>query len=316
MGIFKMYRWLNPSVLSGIDSTIRSEVLPYVKQVQSLPFDIQNDANTAAIQESIGSFVANLKNGWCQHNETAVEIDAFLASFYKGDITLDDIEGLRIARRLLIDAFRVERKKRVYSAGVKVAIEHHLPRLVDRFRLSKEDVNILLSTWRVNFWTYRYGEHCLYRLRQIEGNSQAKTLRRNITNVFHAGEDVLFRSRVHKICGDVSKNKTTLRKEVANYIKYIRHTQEMEIHGGYLVLGRADLKSVQELIQYDNRDEYIFGYNLYGVPDLFLRKEITQFLFKRGYLPILPSVLQYTEREILSGLQRVEEDKHKHENKK
>lgn len=310
MGIFKMYQWLGPSVLRRIDSIIKNEVAPYVKQIQSLPSDIQNDAKNAAAQESISSFVANLKRNWWEHNKTALEIDVFLASLYRGDATLNDMGSLLIARKLLIDAFSVEKKKRIYSAGVKIALEYHLPQLVDRYCLSKKDVDILLTPWQVNFWMYRYGEHCLYRLKQVEGNSNAKAIKQDITNIFHAGEDVLFRSRVRRICGDVFQNEVALRKEVTNYRGYIQHAREIGISGGYLVLGRPDLKSVQELIRYDNRDEYLFGYNLYGVPDLFLRKEIIQFLVKRGCLYVLPSVLQYTEREILSGLQRIEENKH------
>lgn len=311
MGIFKMYQYMDSSVLRGIDLTIRNEVLPYVKQFKSLPTDIQEDAKSVAEQESINCFFNNLKESWRQHNRTAMEVDAFLALFYGGRVALNDVSTLRHARRLIAEAFAVERKKRVYSAGVKSALEYHLPLLTDRFCLSQDDLNILLSIGRLNFWMYRYGEHCLYLLAKMEGNPRAKKIKKNIINVFHAGEHILFSSRIDDICRRVSGSRSLLEKEVINYERLARRARDIGIQGGYLTLGRADLKSVQGLIQYDNLDEYLFGYNLYGVPDLLLRKEVTRFLTGLGYLVELPSVLQYTEEEILSGLHEVEKCKYR-----
>lgn len=305
MGIFKIFKWLDSFLLKNIDLIVEDEVIPYIKSIRSLPSNIQHDVRTAATQESIESFLNNLKDSWQKHNELAIRIDDYLASFYKGDFTLSNTEVLESTQRLICEAFSAEKKKRVYSAGVKIALEHHLPQLKNRYCLSKEDVNLLLTSWRPDFWTFRYGEHCLYRLAQIENGLDLDT-EQELADMFHAGEKVLLKSRLPIICGKF-QDKKSLRRKVAVYRQNIRNIKEIEIHGGYLVLGRNDLKSVQELVQYDNRNEYLFGYNLFGIPDLFLRKEITKFLVKMGYLRALPSVLQYSEKQIISALKQAGE---------
>lgn len=305
MRIFNMYQYLNPSVLKNIDAVINAEVIPFVKSFQSLSIEIQNKARTVAMKESPCCFVNNLKHSWQIHNKTALDIDGFLTSLYKGDIRLDNIEILNIASKLLSKAFDSERKKRIYSAGLKISIDYHLPKLISRYNLSREDVNTLLSIWKVNFWTYRYGEHCLYRLRQIKKKLQTKDVQQSIISIFHAGENTLFKSRFGKICGNAFNNSVLLKREVANYKRHILRTKNFEIHGIYLTQNRPALKSIQELILYDNREEYVFGYNLYGIPDLFLRKELVNFLVKRKYLPLFSSVLKYTKKEILLSLQQI-----------
>src|SRR4051794_26377740 len=88
--------------VASIDSLVRREVVPYVKQLSALPSDIQSDAHLAAETNSPTEFFGNLWNAWHAHNECALEIDNFICSTFNK--TQTHREYLTLARPLLLKA--------------------------------------------------------------------------------------------------------------------------------------------------------------------------------------------------------------------
>lgn len=305
--LFKMFSVLSPKVLANIDEMVIKEVTPYIKTMQALPEEIQLAATHQAKYLTSEEYFANLKDGWKAHNDLAQEIDKHLVRFYTSKDSFENNDYIGLTRELIRKAFATERKKRIYSAGVKLSIDANLPWFTDRYKLTASDTQLLLSCWRTNFWELRRGMHAEYLLCRRTASKEESSLEQNILTTFHAGEQLLLESRLSNHMSALHEgSESYLRKILEGYHSSLKSSKEILVKGGYLTQDRPDLKALQKLVDYDNRQEYLFGYNLHGMPDLFLRKEVANLLVSHELLDVRSSVVFYDEPELDQGLQKME----------
>ena len=219
-----------------------------------------------------------------------------------GIIMAPDSSALCQGRRLIEQAFETEHRKRVYSAGVKIALDRYIQAAVEKSKLSQDDLYILLTPGVMNFWTSYQGEHVEY-IYAAKTSSNVNSIKERLCKMFHAEEEIVFSSRFKRdFCEiqDYTPSQLELMSEEFQQLK--SKVSALGIKGFYLTLGRPDLKYIQKLISYDNFHEYLFGYNLYGIPDLYLRRLIIDTLIKHAVIHKRDGILFYSQDELVEGL--------------
>lgn len=303
---FNFFSYVPASVIEQIDSVVSMEVTPYIKTMGALPEKIQVAANKAAENESAGEYLSNLMSAWRAHNDLAAEIDLFLVQLYSGRRSFSEISVIQQARAFLPRVYQTEDMKRIYSVGVKIALHVNIHRATRRYSLTEKQKTLLLSCWVPDFWTYRLHAHSDYVLDKLSGRPINKK-RTDLANAFHAGEPGLLDRRLSNILGKNSPTTQDVQKIITQCIHSEEIVRTFAVNGGYLCMGRSDLRSIQSLVQYDNRVEYLFSSNMFGMPDFFLRKEIAHVLVSTGVIEHRPSIVFYSQNELDNGLQQLEE---------
>jgi hypothetical protein len=306
MSRFGFFSLLPTEVLEQIDTVVSVEVTPYIKTMGALPQAIQTAAAMAAERESGEMYLGHLAQAWRRHNDLAVELDGFLVNLYTGRQSFAELSTIRQARAFLPRAYQTEDEKRIYSVGVKLALDASIRKAQEKYHLTEEQKTLLLSSWVLDFWTYRLKCHAQYFLETLSGectNEGEKLL----AETFHAGESILLRSRLRQILGENHLTKEAAQKIVAQCEGTERKVKSLATAGCYLVMGRPDLRAIQRLVQYDNRVEYLFSCNMFGMPDFFFRKEIVHFLVSTGLLEKRPSIVFYSQQELDDRLKKLEE---------
>jgi hypothetical protein len=303
---FDFFSLLPPSMLKQIDNVVSMEVTPYIKTMGALPERIQKAAYEAAESEQGDGYLGNLICAWRQHNDLASEIDRFLVELYTGKRTLYEVSTIQQARIFLPKVYETEDRKRIYSVGVKLALDINLKRATQRYSLTEEEKTLLLSCWIPDFWTYRLHSHADYVFENLSGYPDDEK-RATLANTFHAGEPVLLHQRLPQILGENRLTKEAAQRIIADCVLTETRVRDFAVTGCYLVISRPDLKAIQKLVQYDNREEYLFSSNMFGMPDFFLRKEIAHVLISAGIIEQRPSIVFYSQNELDYGLQKLQE---------
>lgn len=298
---------LGTDAFRQLDDIVRDEVAPYVSTLNALPSSIQRQARDVADEYPCDFFI-NLKRAWRAHNELALELSKFLIDLYSANISWTSSSTLVAAQALLGHAYDTEDQKRIYSAGVKLALDRYIGVCTRRYHLNENDVGLLLSCWRPDFWSYRLGVHAKLCLAERCAGEPSLTLRQKIALDLHGGETLLLRERLARppLVSLCSMSKRELAAILLEIKEINERTKEFSRRGCYLVMGRPDLRAIQGIIQYDNFYEHVFGYSRYGLPDFFFRKEVCWLLQRRGLLEYKPSVVLYSRDELHKGLEALQ----------
>ena len=303
---FGFFSLLPTTVLEQIDDVVSMEVTPYIKTMGALPQAIQIAATKAAQSESGEMYLENLARAWRRHNDLALEIDVFLVELYTGRRSLLETSTIQQARAFLPRAFKTEDEKRIYSVGVKLALDTSIERAREKYSLTEEQQTLLLSSWVPDFWTYRLHAHAEYVREKLSGRS-TEEMGHSLASTFHASERILLEKRLPRILGERHLTKEGTEGIIAHCVEAEGNIHTLATRGCYLAMGRPDLKAIQRLVQYDNGVEYLFSSNMFGVPDFFFRKVIAHFLVSVRLLEERPSVVFYDQNELDNGLRQLEE---------
>lgn len=281
---------------ADIDEIIRNEIIPYVRQFSALPESIQQESISRASKQSAEEYYKNLKNAWRAHNELAQKIDKFLQFALDWQHLTIKKEHIEEALKLLELAMKTEDEKRIYSAGVKVALDNNIERARKRYNLSTQDVYTASTLWQPAFWEVWLKKHVEWILaeRSIHlphsGSSEP-----TVVDVFHGSSPTTLEKR--KIKGRLQNLRNMDSQELLKMhqrsVDLSRKLAFERVKGGYLALGRKDLHAVQDLLRYDSLTEYLFGINLWGLPDILLRKGLVNTYVSAGLLKDRGSILFY-----------------------
>lgn len=288
-----------------IGAMIRDEVVPYMRSLAVLPTPMKSEALSRVEAESTPTFLRNLERTWREHNELALEIDLFLkgaAIWQSLEIQESDLDN---AVALFERAVLVEDEKRIYSASVKEALNKAMAQARIKYSFNQEDMNSIFGLWgEAPYWIYRDGAHACWLLAQrgvmAFGPTETPPLTAQLCTTFHGGSEMVLRERLNDswLKKLVNMSTTSLLEVVNHWNEYVTSGKSRRIKAGYLTLERPELKASQTLIRYDNLIELLFGENLWGVPDLFLRRMTVNTLVRLGYADARESVLMYTVDEL------------------
>lgn len=295
----------HPSLRIG--ELIRNEVVPYMRSLAVLPASMKNEALSRVEAESTITFLGNLERTWHEHNELAKEIDVFLRrSAVWSDLEISE-PYLEEAVLLFERAVVIEDEKRIYSASVKEALDKAMAEARARYSFSEEDMHSIFGLWgEAPYWIYRDGAHACWLLAQRNvmavGPTETPIRTSQLCALFHGGSELVLKERLEdswlKKLGNMDT--PSLLRVVDHWREYVTSGKSRRIQAGYLTLERAELKASQTLVRYDNLIEILFGENLWGVPDLFLRRMTINTLVRLGYTDARESVLMYSTDELKS----------------
>ncbi len=284
---------------------IRDEVVPYMRSLAVLPTSMKSEALSRVETESTSTFLLNLSRTWREHNELAMEIDLFLKSaaiWQSLEIRESDLDN---AVSLFERAVFMENEKRIYSASVKEALDKAMTEARVRYSFNDEEMHSIFGLWgEAPYWIYRDGAHACWLLAQrgvvAFGPTKTPSRTTQLCDTFHGGLEIVLRERLNDdwLKKLTNMSTTSLLEVVVRWDEYVKNGKSRRIKAGYLTLERPELKASQTLIRYDNLIELLFGDNLWGVPDLFLRRMTVNTLVRLGYMDARESVLMYSVDEL------------------
>ena len=293
---FRILSILDPDYVRNIDDEIRKEVLPFLKKFESLSIHYREEALRRSLVMLPQDYYCALVAAWKAHNLLAVRIDEFLSIHCNQDGLEIDRGNAETAHELLSEAFETEREKRIYSAGVKHVLERWILRQQIYCSLAPDDMGKVLTVCPFNYYTLSHVRHIEY----VLGSFDSKFERDLITD-FHAGSFLVMEGRIGR-SGLLALPDSSLEKTHARYENAEKRTRDSSLEGEYLAVGHPFLKAVRDLVLYDNYVEYSFSENLFGIPDLLLRKFPIQSLIRQGRLERRDAILHYGDDEILNAL--------------
>lgn len=287
-----------------IGNLIRREVVPYMRSLAVLSPELQQETLQRVGAESAAEFFNNLARTWKEHNAFAMEIDRFLSNHANWATLQMREEWLTEALTLFERAHRIETEKRLYTAGVKEALDKAIDQCRPRYRLSDKTLALLLGLQEPSYWSFRNGAHASWRLSQNGVSSSNAPIPQidtsQLCKIFHSGCSDVLSERLSEpwLAKLVTMDVEALKKVVQSWSETHVDGRKRQTELGYLVIERPELKAIQNLIKYDNLTEMLFGSNLWGVPDLFLRRLTVNALVRLGSIDSRESVLMYTVDEL------------------
>ncbi len=302
---FRFFSTLSPLVLRDMDGEIRKEVMPFLRRFESLPEKIQKESSIRATSLNLFEYQSALAQGWSSHNSVAKDIDTFLTEVRSTDDSLS-LCHIQTLHSLLDQAFAVEHEKRVMSAGVKIILERSIEYVKKKIQLTDEELRLSLTVSVPNFWIVYNARHLEFFLRSLRGAKNAPILGDRLRTDFHGSNELVMHGRIEREFLSSSRSSLKILKAMVSKYKAIdSRLRNRSLEGAYIALERPDLQAIRSIMTYDNFDEYCFGQNLFGIPDLFLRRFAIDLLVKRGLVERRDCVLFYSEEEILKGVKEL-----------
>lgn len=300
---FELLKVLPTSQVTHIDEEIKKEVVPFLSKIELLPKQVQLAAMEEAYSRTPSDYCIALASAWRQHNELAKKIDAFVTYFYKNE-TAPKRTDIGIMEVLLRKAFAVEEQKRILSAGVKPCLEYWISHIRLKAHLSEEELLVALTTDIPGYWLVYEARHTEYLLSCQNKNPEQVEQKRRLVRDFHASNDLVMKGRM-ETQNMFLRSKKVLSDRFLSFKKAEKIFRERAHEGWYRGLENSIISGIRDLMCYDNFFEYSFGYNLFGIPDLFLRKLALATLIKKGLIDKRDCVLLYLEKEILEGIKKL-----------
>lgn len=294
---FGCFVLVGDAAVANLDHDIRTEILPYLKRFSTLPSDIQIEAQAVAAALSPVHFFSEIVTAWEAHNALAFEIDAFLCSVHLDPVLASGLHHLPTLKRLISEALATERRKRVFSAAVKPALERHFDWARRRYALSDTEFNMIITPSKPSFWISYDIDHLRYLLCKAD---ERLALGEQLINKYHARSWVVLSKRLERDFASFTKHAQAQTRLTA-LESAVRRNKSNATESFYLTLWRPDLRAIRSIVEYDNCDEYEFGSNHFGVPDLYLRRLFVKICVSAGLLPAREGILCYSDAEIQSA---------------
>ena len=289
----------------NIDAEIRKEVVPYLSKLEFLSASLQKEAIQLAQRLSPSEYYDALVSAWKRHNQIAKTIDAFIAPLYTTVSAVETVD-FEMMHDLLKEAFAIEHQKRALSAGVKPLLDVWIEWMKHKMALTDSELRAILTVEIPNYWFLYEARHTEFSLAQHEKWPEVGMLHKALLTDFHASNIHVMHGRIsaHALSG---KNITTeqLLRRIDRFRCIESALRALALEGAYAEIDRPIVKNIRQIIIYDNYFEQSFGYNLFGIPDLFLRKLVINILIKRGLIDKRETVLLYFEDELLKGVKQL-----------
>ncbi len=280
---------------------IKSEVRPYLQGiVEKLQDQIQSALELPAVL-----YLDRLRHSWETHNQVAGEVSNFLRCVSERQgLSLGPIQ-LQETVTLLERAMTTDREKNIYSGGLKKKIENEGNKIKNNSNLSNEEYLTLLTPSRGNFYQkYRYDHLKFFLSNKDTGNEKGTEL----LEKYHAGDERLLKARMKSF--HFEKDSTeNLSNELESYLK---KAHEFSVQKGYMMTERPDIKTLDELLSFDNLEEFQWGYSLFGMPDYLLRKLIHRELVNAKLLDKKQPLFSLNEDDLLQLAKKLTQKREEH----
>lgn len=292
----RTYAYKTPEERVFYESQIPTRIRPFLTlHKESLGNEIE-----AAKQLPTEDYLDLFKDSWERHANACDTIDDFLMERISSRYPQWSLEEIEMVRSLFIEAYETNREKNIASGGVKDRIEASAKELAVKYKWGETELDICLTPSHPTF-------HVKYNLDHMKYITMTnETDKHNLQNYLvkqyhHNSEDFLnarlshmsFRSIDASILTAIVKNtENSIEKSASKKSEFLAIYPEAE--------------AIDNLIVFDNWQEYLYAYTQRAFPDLYLREEILIQAKSLG-IEVSSEALSYNNEGILEILSKMKE---------
>jgi len=289
LGVIPRQEYKTAEEKQAYEQQISTRIRPYLFLHSE---DLANEISEA-VELDPAEYAERFSGAWSEHVVASQNISNFLtARMHSQYPQWSPSEWLRV-RALLVDAFDTDREKNIYSAGVKTRIESATQELTARYGWTEDEVQTCITPSRSSFHTQYNLDHM--RLALTGDVAQSAALRRELAEQYHHGDEGLLELRYDKMGLDampkqalsivVSQTQTKIEQQAVKKQKFLERY--------------PDARAVDDLLVFDNWQEYLYVYAQAGYPDLHLREEVIKQATQLGMAVPNDEALAYKQAELL-----------------
>ena len=255
------------------------------------------------IKKPPGSFLGELRGRWNWHNDfyenklepaldTLLEKDSF-------ELSLLQVKTLAGAYRA---SSLVDQATLVTSAAIKKYLDKWIPQLSEKFQLKDEEISLLTLPSQEPQWVEYYRDHLRYLLAEKEDIKLAEELKRKLLSKYHAGDEKIFNGRLaHQFSAYPLRDPALMEERIAQ----LKTDESKQAASAYLVMERPELKAIQDIVTFDNVEEYEIVKSLIGISGFILRKKTLQYLKESKILKRDGGIYEFSDEEIADGFKKL-----------
>jgi len=167
--------------------------------------------------------------------------------------------------------------------------------------MSPEERQLLLTIPHESFWIQYHVDHLDYILAKKGKSPNLETIEKNLLEKYHANDELIFSGRMKKF-----KEYDEMDQEAIERVKEsMLMDDDHKIRHRYLTLERPRLKSIRDILEFDNIEEYAILKKLVGISGFVLRKKVLEYLSDAKILKKANSIYEFPDQVIIDGLTKL-----------
>lgn len=247
-------------------------------------------------KDSIPNFIDAYQDVWDYVIDVNQLDDRFVCEILKQNKVLQglSVEELRLGNKLLSLSLYSELEKDCLMALNKTILGELADDMRERYSLSDDEYQLLLTPSFETFFTKYHFDHFEYAINEDPDTKEAQ--RRALIQNFHANDEALFELRfadMHFPAGDNLTAVLTMQKSVL---------AERAAKKTAFINGRDDFVAFEKLLEYDNFLDFKYRYNLEACPEYYLRKLLFAECQTEGIFADVDRPLLLQDPEFISGV--------------
>lgn len=243
-------------------------------------------------------YLEELERAWKEHIQVCVDISDFLSQRHESRYPAWCLSEWKDVRSLLIEAFKTDKDKNIFSVGIKDKIEKTVSELKDKYSWDENETATCITPSTPSFHTQYNLDHM--KLAMITKETEYDSEEEILAEKYHHGDVELLKLRLEKM-GFEKMSEPMLRSLVDDVELKIEQQSLAKIE---FIKKYPEAKAIDDLLIFDNLQEYIYVYSQAAYPDLHLREEVLNQLASLGFEIDNKEVLAYSIEDLLEKIDK------------
>ncbi len=207
--------------------------------------------------------------------------------------------------KVIIQVYQTASMVDVSTLQISGAIKKNIDKWINDpifSQLSEKERNLAITPPQENFWLKYHIDHLQYiKALNLGDKETAKKLKLELLNKYHINDEKIFLGRQKPFSRYDEKSIEKIDKEIES----LSISPEQKIEHFYLTMERPTLKSIRDILIYDNVEEYRLLTSLFGISGFILRKKILEYLSESKILPNNGQIYEFDDLTIKSALEKL-----------
>ncbi len=231
------------------------------------------------IQElGLDSYYERALKSWHSFILASKDIDEFLQKnhlyeedSWKWEVWDQVMEKLKIA-------FEREHERNIFSIWLKEKVEYAIKKIID-WSMATIDISILMKPSHPTFHMQYYFDHLQW-YANMQWGQNFKVTKEGLIHLYHLWDEQLFEIRLSNFRFHLLDR--TKEKNSTQCSSFLSQSEEFRSIKEVVMSTREDIRVVDKLLELDNWDEFVWGYQLTPLPDFVLRDGLIKYLRRIG----------------------------------
>lgn len=213
-------------------------------------------------------YLEELERAWKEHIQVCIDISDFLSQRHESRYPAWCLSEWEDVKSLLIEAFKTDKDKNTFSVGIKDKIEKTVTELKDKYSWDEHEMETCITPSTPSFHTQYNLDHM--KLAMITKETEYDSEEEILAEKYHHGDVDLLKLRLEKM-GFGKMSETMLRTLIDNVELKIEQQSLAKIE---FLKKYPEAQAIDDLLVFDNLQEYVYVYSQAAYPDLHLREEV------------------------------------------